>query len=265
MTADIQNENPRYSCLDPFALYNPERHQDLSILNKIIGAKSVVGKYCAALFSWADFGWLSEEQWPHALPATYTVEIQKRRQQLSCTVQTWTKWQPIQLAVWRRLTQLYSLGINDPKGLVGPARFTPAAMHDRKAQKLMSELRRYTFRTEDEDVPIADDPANWWWLDKPCISAAFDRKAAGRVDQAIMGRRPPGRHSWEIVRCDATVPQEGRSHRTKNKLRCIPVLDSEGLDTRYWLNTSAPIQIMPSGWTSPYQRRPTPLANSTQP
>jgi hypothetical protein len=230
MTDDILNENPRYSCLDPFAPIDTEGHQDLPLLNKIIGAKIVVGAYCAALLSWADFGWLSEEQWPHALPATYNVEIHKGKQRLSCTTQTWTRWQPIQLAVWRRLTQLYSLGINDPKGLVGPARFTPAATHDRKAQKLMQTLRRYTLRTEDEDVPIADDPANWGWLDKP------SRKAVGRADRAIMGRRPPGRHDWEIVRCDTTVPQEGLRHRAKNKLRCLPVL-GEGLDTRYWLDT----------------------------
>jgi hypothetical protein len=205
---------------NPFAPVNREGHQDLPGLNKIIGTRIIVGEYRTAIISWADFAWLSRKQWPEALPATYTADIRKD-QRLSCAVQTWTNRQTIYLAVRHRLAQISLLDVNFPRGLVGPARFTPAAAHDRKAQKLMRDLRDCTLRMEDEDVPITDGD-KWDWLDKPWIPHTFDREAIGRADQAVMGRLPPGYWEWKMVHCNAIAPHEKYNHAPKNKVRYLP-------------------------------------------
>jgi hypothetical protein len=205
--------NDTQTPLDPFAPVNPEGHQDLAELRKILGTRIIIGESCAVVFSWADYTQLGPRQWPHALPPTHDVidgltegPARPGVRQYSIAMQEWVTPVDLRWATHYRFAQLFALGVNDPDRLSGPARFASTkAARSEWSQRTMAELRRITLRTEDEDLPISpEESSRWSWLDELCATQWGTPHGDERLDLVICGTPPPA-HSWHATECTKRV------------------------------------------------------------
>jgi hypothetical protein len=241
---------------------------------KVVGSRIIIGAHRAVIFSWADYPRLSQEQWPYALPPArdiingltegpvlpgggqYSLALQER---FTAADRRW--------AIRRRFAQLWELGINDPRRLVGPIRYASAKAADSWwAQDTMADMGRIALSTKGKDVLITpEEYSRWNWLDDDLSDGqSFPRRQLKPLDLVIHGK-PPATHGWCTTDCTELAPMKRRywsndkfggyaSHRAneKGKRRLYPIKLDE---SQTWLNAFI---IGPGAALQPVEPPPTP-------